>query len=81
MTEGMPTPADSMPARRAQFLATEHWSLLATRSLSWNESFSRSSMFLTSLSTATETPPDVPGQAWVVSPRAAQRGSSPAPIV
>ena len=44
-------PLDS--ARAAQFLATEHWSLLATRSMSWNESFSRSSMFLTSLSTAT----------------------------
>jgi hypothetical protein len=40
-------------ARAAQFLATEHWSLLATRSMSWNESFARSSMFLTSLSTAT----------------------------
>ena len=40
-------------ARSAQFLATEHWSLLATRSMSWNESFSRTSMFLTSLSTAT----------------------------
>jgi hypothetical protein len=39
--------------RAAQFLATEHWSLLATRSMSWNESFARSSMFLTSLSTAT----------------------------
>ena len=39
--------------RAAQFLATEHWSLLATRSMSWNESFSRTSMFLTSLSTAT----------------------------
>ncbi len=44
-------PLDS--PRAAQFLATEHWSLLATRSMSWNESFSRSSMFLTSLSTAT----------------------------
>ncbi|MEW5989880.1 MAG: hypothetical protein AB1736_00865 [Chloroflexota bacterium] len=41
------------PARRAQFLATEHWSLLATRSMSWNESFARTGMFLTSLSTAT----------------------------
>jgi hypothetical protein len=40
-------------ARAAQFLATEHWSLLATRSMSWNESFARTSMFLTSLSTAT----------------------------
>ncbi|HLX35215.1 MAG TPA: hypothetical protein VKR30_08230 [Candidatus Limnocylindrales bacterium] len=37
----------------AQLLATEHWSLLATRSMSWNEAFSRTSMFLTSLSTAT----------------------------
>jgi hypothetical protein len=34
-------------------LATEHWSLLATRSLSWNESFARASMFLTLLSGAT----------------------------
>jgi hypothetical protein len=40
-------------ARAAQLLATEHWSLLATRSMSWNESFARTSMFLTSLSTAT----------------------------
>ncbi len=53
MTEAMPTPSESSPARRAQFLATEHWSLLATRSMSWNESFARCSMFLTSLSTAT----------------------------
>ena len=53
MTEAMPTPAETSSARRAQFLATEHWSLLATRSMSWNESFSRCSMFLTSLSTAT----------------------------
>lgn len=61
MTEALPTPpeappagaAESSPARRAQFLATEHWSLLATRSMSWNESFARTSMFLTSLSTAT----------------------------
>ncbi len=40
-------------ARRAQFLATEHWSLLATRSMSWNESFSRTAMFLSTLSAAT----------------------------
>jgi hypothetical protein len=53
MTEAMPTTPESSPARRAQFLATEHWSLLATRSMSWNESFARCSMFLTSLSTAT----------------------------
>jgi hypothetical protein len=53
--EGSDTPA-TVPlgsSRAAQFLATEHWSLLATRSMSWNESFARSSMFLTSLSTAT----------------------------
>lgn len=37
-------------AARLQILATEHWSLLATRSLTWNESFSRSGMFLTTLS-------------------------------
>lgn len=39
--------------RAPQLLATEHWGLLATRSMSWNESFARTSMFLTSLSTAT----------------------------
>ena len=37
-------------ALRVQMLATEHWSLLATRSLSWNESFSRAGMFLSLLS-------------------------------
>ena len=43
------------PAHRSQqlqILATEHWSLLATRSLSWSESFSRATMFLTLLSGA-----------------------------
>jgi hypothetical protein len=40
-------------ARRAQFLTTEHWSLLATRSMSWNEAFSRTGMFLSTLSAAT----------------------------
>jgi len=39
--------------RSLQILTTEHWSLLATRSMSWNESFARTSMFLTALSTAT----------------------------
>lgn len=39
-------------ARLLQVLATEHWSLLATRSLTWNESFSRAAMYLTSLSAA-----------------------------
>jgi hypothetical protein len=57
MPEGPPAtnslPADAEAARRAlrvQMLATEHWSLLATRSLSWNESFSRAGMFLSLLS-------------------------------
>jgi hypothetical protein len=36
----------------AQILATEHWSLLATRSLIWNEAMSRASVFLTVLSAA-----------------------------
>jgi hypothetical protein len=42
-------------ARRGQritILSTEHWNLLATRSLSWSESFSRANMFLTVLSGA-----------------------------
>jgi hypothetical protein len=39
-------------AVRAQILATEHWSLLATRSMTWNEVFSRASMFVTVLSAA-----------------------------
>jgi hypothetical protein len=37
---------------RAQILATEHWSLLATRTMTWNEVFSRASMFVTVLSAA-----------------------------
>jgi hypothetical protein len=58
----MPEPAPSPPplsdrsgvtdAVRAQILATEHWSLLATRSMTWNEVFSRASMFVTVLSAA-----------------------------
>jgi hypothetical protein len=39
-------------AMRLQILSTEHWSLLASRALAWNESFSRSGMFLTTLSGA-----------------------------
>src|SRR5829696_2684649 len=34
-------------ALRAQILATEHWSLLATRSMTWSEIFSRTGIFLT----------------------------------
>jgi hypothetical protein len=40
------------PGLRLQILTTEHWSLLSTRSLSWNEAFSRASMFLSVLSGA-----------------------------
>ncbi|HLO34645.1 MAG TPA: hypothetical protein VK194_01120, partial [Candidatus Deferrimicrobium sp.] len=32
-------PADLHDPRALQILSTEHWSLLATRSMSWNESF------------------------------------------
>ena len=39
-------------AVRVQILATEHWSLLATRTMTWNDVFSRASMFLTVLSAA-----------------------------
>lgn len=49
-----PTPHPEVPsaAMRLQILATEHWSLLASRSLAWNESFSRAGMFLSTLSGA-----------------------------
>jgi len=40
------------PQMRLQILSTEHWSLLASRSLAWNESFSRGGMFLATLSGA-----------------------------
>jgi hypothetical protein len=36
--------------RAMQILSTEHWSLLATRSLSWSESFSRAGLFLSVVS-------------------------------
>jgi hypothetical protein len=39
-------------AVRAQLLATEHWSLLATRSMTWSEVFSRTTMLLTIASAA-----------------------------
>ena len=44
------TAAGVSPAMRLQILSTEHWSLLASRSLAWNESFSRGGMFLATLS-------------------------------
>src|SRR2546430_16478617 len=50
---GEATPTDgASPAMRLQILLTEHWSLLASRSLAWNESFSRAGMFLSTLSGA-----------------------------
>jgi hypothetical protein len=42
----------SPAAVRAQVLATEHWSLLATRSVVWTESLSRANWFVTVLSAA-----------------------------
>src|SRR2546421_6703983 len=44
--------AGASPAMRLQILSTEHWSLVASRSLAWNESFSRAGMFLSTLSGA-----------------------------
>ncbi len=47
-----PAPAPHPIALRMQILTTEHWSLLASRGLAWNESFARVGMYLTSLSGA-----------------------------
>jgi hypothetical protein len=50
-TEGTtPTGTGLNDPRALQILSTEHWSLLATRSLSYNEAFTRAGMFLTALS-------------------------------
>jgi hypothetical protein len=35
---------------RLQILTTEHWSLLASRGLAWNETFARAGMYLSTLS-------------------------------
>jgi hypothetical protein len=50
-----PSPAGNHPfgPDAAQILATEHWSLLASRSLVWNEAMSRATVFLSVLSAAT----------------------------
>jgi hypothetical protein len=46
-----PPSSGSTPVQlRLQILSTEHWSLLASRGLAWNESFTRASMFLSTLS-------------------------------
>jgi hypothetical protein len=49
---GLATPGEGPLAdpRALQILTTEHWSLLATRSLAYNEAFSRAGMFLSFLS-------------------------------
>jgi len=51
---GAPSPGATGSAlddpRALQILSTEHWSLLAGRSLAYNEAFSRAGMFLTFLS-------------------------------
>ena len=44
--------AELPPQALLQILATEHWSLLASRNLAWNESFTRTGMFLSTLSFA-----------------------------
>jgi hypothetical protein len=49
---GVPPAEPASPGLRLQILATEHWSLLATRSLAWNEVFARAGTFLTTLSGA-----------------------------
>jgi hypothetical protein len=46
------TAAGTTAAQRLQILSTEHWSLLATRSLGYTESFSRVGMFFSVLSGA-----------------------------
>ena len=47
-----PPRADVPEAVRVQILATEHWSLLATRSITYGAIFSRTSIFLTVVSAA-----------------------------
>lgn len=51
-TEPLGTEDAARRAVRVTLLTTEHWSLLATRNLSWNESFARAGMFLTLLTGA-----------------------------
>lgn len=45
-----PPATDAPAAIRLQILATEHWSLLGTRSMTYHEVFSRTGIFLTVLS-------------------------------
>src|SRR6184192_3723148 len=48
--------SDAAAAARLQILATEHWSLLATRALTYNEALSRVTIFLSILSGAVDCP-------------------------
>jgi len=53
MSTEMPPPGkDPAAAAKVQILATEHWSLLATRTLTYSESLSRVTIFLSILSGA-----------------------------
>jgi hypothetical protein len=52
MADTEPTTESAPVAVRVQILATEHWSLLATRQLAWTEAFTRAGLFLTVLSAA-----------------------------
>jgi hypothetical protein len=54
-TEMPPAGKDPEIAAKLQILATEHWSLLATRTLTYNESLSRVTIFLSILSGAVIT--------------------------
>src|ERR1700731_4687327 len=51
-TEMPPAGKDPTAATKLQILATEHWSLLATRTLTYNEALSRVTIFLSILSGA-----------------------------
>lgn len=52
MSTDMPPVRDQAAASKLQILATEHWSLLATRALTYQESLGRVNMFLAILSGA-----------------------------
>jgi hypothetical protein len=54
-TDNPPAGRDPGAAAKLQILATEHWSLLATRSLTYTESLSRVTIFLAILSGAVIT--------------------------
>src|SRR5438132_11198797 len=52
MSTDIPPLGRDAAAARLQILATEHWSLLATRALTYNEALSRVTIFLSILSGA-----------------------------